>query len=352
MSAAVDTAYVNQFNLSLTDGIDETVLVAILDSLYHVPEKDLAETVSISHTEDFVNCPDRDDTTGHGSIVFRILSQHTINAEYELYRVVDRSGVVLQRDLLRGIGRAHIRRDVDIINLSLGLDHSHEGVSCDMPNEPCKVREAAIQAIDDGITVVAAAGNATEPSNDDQVCCPALADEVISVGGVTPACGAAAVDMTPNDPSRPRKFNRPPRAVWITNSEDLEVDGIPICSNLDCGPGHSCDEQRTMIDWPGNVESGAGTIDVLAPVSYPMFTDEGVPGMSSGTSFSAPFVSSIVVNMIALLKDSGHEYSPSQIQNAIVNTAKEVDMGEGRYVNAGEAIKQIGRRKGVKIELD
>jgi len=82
-----------------------------------------------------------------------------------------------------------------------------------------------------------------------------------------------------------------------------------------------------------------------------MWRDEGEPGISFGTSFSTPFVSAIITNMIGLMKHEDLKYTPSQVQNAIMNTAEEVDVGDGQYINAGEALKQIGRRKGIEVHL-
>ena len=332
--------------------VEKSASVAILDSIYK-PTKQFAANADIGFTRDFVNQRDTAETTGHGRTVVSFLAQAGKNIEYNFYRIVLDSGKIPQRSLLKAMGKAHLDHEVDVMNLSFGYDHSHNGISCDMPNEPCKVREAAKMAIEDGITIVAAAGNANdaeEGENDTAVCCPALLDEVITVGGMYVACTAVPKQGTAA-PMPQTQRPLPPLSCWITR--DNESEGMPICTGLDCSsvPSDECEDNQMILEWSWNVRHEPSEIDILAPVEYPVIGTDGRPRFTSGTSFGSPIVTGAVAEMIACLKSADKEPVPSQIQAAIANTGKEVDEGDGRYLQAYSALQRIADRKGIDISV-
>lgn len=349
MRSAVLSAYGDDFGLVSIGELEPNTDIAILDSCFK-PVQSFRDSYPVGHTEDFIGRPGIDDTTHHGQLVADILSAFTDNGRYNFYRIVQESGTIRQREVLKALGRAHLDHEVDVIHMSIGFDHSHDGVSCDMPSEPCKVRDAAVQATADGIVVVAAAGNSVSPANDDSICCPALATDVISVGGVYPACGAAFSSMSKRPGMNPKKLSRPPLAAWVADG-DGNLKGHPICTGLDCGPGHSCKEDKIMKSWSGNVDSDSAMIDILAPVLFPLMKSKNEPGITSGTSFAAPCITAVVAEIITLMKSKGCDYSPSQIQNAIMNTSNSADIGDGSYVQGRDAINQISSRKNLGIKL-
>ncbi|WP_175480254.1 S8 family serine peptidase [Natrinema salaciae] len=323
--------------------------VAIIDSVYNLPEE-FEEHIDSDRTEDFVGRPGLDDTTGHGTTVSNILYAFSRNVEFNFYRAVRETGTVLQRDLLKAIGRAHQTHDTDIINLSLGYDHSHDGVSCDMPNEPCKVREAAKRAIDDGITVVAAAGNADESDeaeNDEGVCCPALLNEVISVGGMFPVCTATAEEEHTSTTVGPNTRMLPPFAGWIHTGDPSEVIS-PLCTGLGCSPTENCGGNLAITEWGGNVDHEPSEIDVLAPGTFPLRNLDGEPDITEGTSFAVPVVTAVVAEITAFLKAHDEAVLPTQIQAALANTAEEVQHGDGLYLQGASALKRISSRKDLR----
>lgn len=331
---------------------DVNTSIAIIDSVYK-PSEEIQEKFRINVIEDFVGRPNIDDTTGHGKGVGSILFGGARNAEFSFYRVIRETGKVLQRDLLKAIHTAHNRDEVDLINLSLGFDHSQGDVSCDMPNEPCKVRFAVKQAVKDGSTVVAAAGNSDETDdemNDGAVCCPALLNEVISVGGMVPICTATPKNIDQPVGLGPSKRHLPPFACWVKR-KDSEEEGAPICSGLGCSPTETCEDNRVIWEWRGNVDHDPSEIDVLAPAAYPIENTKWEPDITVGTSYAAPFVSAQVSEMIAFLKLNDVEVEPSQIQAALTNTAKPVEEGSGRYLQGNEAMKRIAERKGLRANL-
>lgn len=320
--------------------------VAVLDSAYK-PSEAFREANNIGRTVDFVNQPDTDDTTGHARGVLSNLAGVSENLVINLYRVVQKSGVILQRHLLKALGKAHFDDEVDIINLSLGFDHSNDGVSCDMPNEPCKVRDAAKQAIDDGITVVAAAGN-NDPGddfeNDTSICCPALLDEVICVGGFLPACTYSSPQSTDTPVVGPANNAYPPLSCWLLEKGE-DAEGETICSGLGCTIGEDCDSNRVIVEWSGNPPAKNSKPNILAPVAYPIINTKNEPDITFGTSYATPYVSGILSSMIAIMKEAGVEWSPQELKNIIEQTAEPVEEGEGSYICATPAMSELKYQK-------
>lgn len=322
--------------------MDARYSVAVMDSVLSTTEK-FEERYNVVREMDLIGEPDIDDTTGHGKGVFSILYSTATNMDLYIYRVVRESGVILQRDLLKSMYAATYEDQVDVINLSLGFDHSTDGVSCDMPNEPCKVRESASRAIDEGISVVAAAGNA-DPTDDPEkhdmaVCCPALLDDTICVGGFVPFC-----TYKPPEEDRPgliRKDEKtlPPLAAWMV-PKDLEYSGLPLCTGLDCTPlGTQCEDNRVIQSWEGNVSDENRELDILAPVAYPIIDVDNEPNITRGTSYAAPYVTSAVGTILALLRENEKEATPQQLCSFVIDSGTPVDKGEGNYLCIEKAVK-------------
>lgn len=127
--------------------------------------------------------------------------------------------------------------------------------------------------------------------------------------------------------------------------------GSPICTGLGCTPQESCDDNQVLVEWGGNVNHDPSEIDVLAPVSYPIRNVDGEPDITSGTSFAAPFVTGLVAEITAFLKENGKTPHPTQIQAAIANTAETVEYGNGRYLQGNSALKRLAERKNLKTNI-
>jgi len=323
--------------------------VAVIDSVYN-PVDGFADAYEIGYCCDLVDHPDENETTGHGGIISSILGSYADDIEYNFYRVVQPSGKILQRHLLKAMGKAHLEHDVDVMNLSLGYDHSHDGVKCDMPSEPCKVREAAERAIEDGITVVAASGNSNsedEAKSDQSVCCPALLDEVISVGGMFVACTAQPQGATSTPPIQQPQPTPPPLACWV--SKDGDVPGAYVCTGLGCSmsPDSGCEDHQVVVEWGGNVENKSGDIDILAPTEFPGESDTGEPRMSAGTSYAVPMVTAVVSEAIEMLRYDHREPDPSQIRSVIRESSKDVQECEIGYLNGKGTLDMVAERNDI-----
>ncbi|MEF8876603.1 MAG: S8 family serine peptidase, partial [Haloarculaceae archaeon] len=261
-----------------------------------------------------------DDTTGHGSIVTAILLAASYNIEFNFYRVTQSNGLIQQRHLQNAIGMAHIEHDIDVINLSIGTDHSDNGsTDCSRNRTPCKISEAALKCIDDGITIVAAGGNRQQL---DSLSCPASVDEVICVGGYIPKCSAR---LTINGPlSVGGKYRKPPNACWINRPDDIGTDEV-LCSGQDCSPMHSCNGNRKDVEWEGTIASTGTKPDILAPCAIPVIV--GVPQISIGTSWATPFVTATTAEIVARVRDHGTDTSPQTLRQGIIEGAVPLDNG-------------------------
>lgn len=352
MRSQVFDSYRNICEIENVANYGENASVAIIDSEYK-PRTAFAESRDIGYCSDIINHPDDEATTGHGPTVANILSVFSDNIEFNFYRVVQSSGEIHQRHLLKAMGKAHLNHQVDVINLSLGYDHSHGGIKCDMPNEPCKTREAAKRAIDDGITVVAAAGNDNESDQykpDEDICCPALLDEVISVSGMFAACTAQPQESTASPTIQQPQPTPPPLSCWV--SKDDEVPGAYICTGLGCSmsPGSGCEDHRVVVEWGGNVDCDPADIDVLAPAEFPTRSDSGDPTVAGGTSYAAPIVTAVVAEAVILLKYGGETPNPDQIRSAIRHANEPLEDGDLGYLNGRRTLDEIAERNEITTE--
>lgn len=296
----------------------------------------------MSRTIDLLSDVDADDTTGHGTVVANLVSEFTLNAEFEFYRVVQENGRVLGRHLVEAFGKAHLVHDVDVLNVSLGNDHSTDGNGgCGAYGQPCKVRDAAQQAVADGIPVVSAAGNAEQF---DSVCCPGLAEPVICVGGFVSRC-TARLDAE-NPLSLAGREPLPPCACWVRTDGDAEPGGV-YCTGLGCSLDHDCEDHRELGPWRGNVRSVGEKPDVLAPATVP------VPGASPpvlhGTSWSTAFVSATVAEVVAGVRDAGARVSPATLRESIRNGAGVLDDGTERMFQERATLERVYDELGLQV---
>ena len=163
----------------------EKIKVAVLDSGVDCGNDiSLAYSISLVPGEEEMT-PVFMDGSGHGSSVAGLLAAEDngegitgINPNAEIYsiRVLDDANQAPLSRVIEGIYLA-IEKDVDIINMSFGLDTYSEALE-----------EAVRDAADAGILVVAAAGNTAG----DGVQYPAAYNEVIAVGSVDKEGEAAA----------------------------------------------------------------------------------------------------------------------------------------------------------------
>ena len=318
-------------SIRFTD-VDNSVSVAIIDSTFK-PSANFLCSENIGRKRRIIPGDD-DDTTGHGGAVASTCAAYTDHAVYNFYQVVQSGGSVLERHLIQGIGYAHLEDRVDIINLSVGNDHSDDGNGgCASHNQPCKLREAASSAISDGVHIVAAAGNSGQY---DSVCCPSLHDLCISVGGFLSKCLARIDADNETTTVGLDRETRPPFGCWLGN----DSDGPVLCSGNDCSlvSNHSCEDCREIVNWSGNVDPVRNKPDILAPAGKVIYLDP--PQIVPATSWAAPFVTSIAVELIAGARSKGETVEPYRLRRAFNDTAISVD-GQSKRINAEGALFQL-----------
>ncbi|RLF25913.1 MAG: hypothetical protein DRN01_05875, partial [Thermoplasmata archaeon] len=151
-------------NFGLTgDGIKICMLDTGVDS----------SVVSYSYGYDFVN-NDNDpfDDHGHGTRVASVLKKVAPDAELVVAKVIDKDGVGYESDVLAGL-KYCIQQNPDIILFSIGTKATSSGFYDENP-----VAELCNQAVEEGVFVVAAAGN----GGGRNLTSPACASKVFSVG--------------------------------------------------------------------------------------------------------------------------------------------------------------------------
>ena len=348
LSDSLYAHYSEQIRSGRFSDSDESAVIGVIDSVYE-PGDEFRDNNSVIGKRDLLTGADNDKTTQHGIHVSQLISTYSPSAAFRFYRVTQEATngtpAIYQRHLQQAMGYAHVVDDVDLMNISVGNDHSADnGAPCAMPNEPCKIRDAARKAIDEGICVVAGAGNIGQM---DSICCPALCDEVIAVGGSVSKCTARL--SADNAMSLNGRMIKPPLACWLENDgESTEV----LCSGRGCSIDMSCSEHQRHVKWEGNVPEGDGKPDVYAPAAALMTSDDADHGyINWGTSYATPLVAGAVCEMISGLKDSDVSYSPTVLKREIADNGTELDDGSGPLLNGREAIRAVYDHYGLQFNV-
>ncbi|RZT15501.1 S8 family serine peptidase [Fictibacillus sp. BK138] len=221
------------------------ITVAVLDTGIDYKHPDLGggfgKGMKVVNGYDLVN-NDNDpmDDNGHGTHVAGIVAANgnikgvAPDATLTAYKVLDKDGGGFASDIIKAIDLAINRENnpypADVINLSLG--GSGDGTDV--------VSQAAQNAVDSGVVVVAAAGN-SGPS-DQTINAPAAAEGVIAVGASTSGVHLPTLQMTSpvikdfesyyipfsaNPPSTPQSFKLVNGGRWY----EEEYDNIDVANN-------------------------------------------------------------------------------------------------------------------------
>lgn len=221
---------------------------------------------------------------------------------------------------------AAIDREVDVLNISAGRSrpnctHGH-----------CVYCTEVVRAIDEGVTVVAAAGNSPEAA----VHCPGNATSVICVGGVEYEC-------TYRMPRIPElRTNKPPLAYWTRLWSGHEyptsaADGT-YCTTRGCwSNGGGCDEYRSVTPWERNPIPSGGKPDILAPLHHATQREDQRPFVWAASSFAAPVVSGCLAGVLSSVDVSP---SPYAVQQAVRDGASRIDTA-GRVFDASETRERL-----------
>ena len=167
-----------------SDNKEESVLIAVLDTGVQVSHPDLKQR--IDGCQDFtqksgVKNNECEDTNGHGTHVAGIIAADggkdgvgmtgmDPSAKLLIFKVCDETGLCWADDVASAI-RASVKEGVQIITISVGSD-----------SESPLVRDAVKSASEDGVLIIAAAGN--DGSYSGSLDYPANYASVISVGAV------------------------------------------------------------------------------------------------------------------------------------------------------------------------
>jgi hypothetical protein len=274
----------------------------------------LSATYIINRHENYVYTEEAD-TTGHGGDVLETVGYFAPDAEFNLYRVIAENGRARRGDLVQAIADAG-QHGLDLLNISLGIAH-HEEDDYDCGGQ-CRVADEARLAIEDGLTLIAAAGN-REKDESLAVNCPARVEKAIGVAGFVSHCTADLID-TENSGQ-----------YWVQN----DTTRGPFCGQRGCSPAKSCANHRYEKPWAGNVAFSNTTPEVLAPVHHPAGSEE-TPVLQSGTSFAVPIVCGFLAAISGDLLEEGINPAPAEFRKAIQGGAVPIEEGEVGKFQAGE----------------
>lgn len=298
------------------DGID----IGIIDSVYELPEALTAE-VDIATPHRFLDTQAAQ-TRPHGMRVFQFTSKFAPHATYHFYQSIGEDGSIPIGAYEDAIEQA-IQDGVDILNISAGNDW-------DVPVDADPYSRKPQNALSEGITVIAAAGNYDRIPPQPPVNSPAAVDEVVSVGGVITTC--------PESPDAPH--TTPNQGPYYSYEEDESSDDPHVANKVCCGQngcmaGRDCLSNQTHEPWEGNPRESRGAIDVLAPIQYPFETESGGFQFDVGTSFSAPIVTGVLAEAYGDIRHAGGEIpSPRTAKATIKETAMPLRNQSSRLLDA------------------
>ena len=313
-----------------------SIHIGIIDSACRLPPH-LTNRHTINGGDDhsFID-DDEDDTTRHGTAVFRRISAFAPEAKVSLYQAV-RDDRKLPIEAYSGAVTQAIKDDVDILNLSAGVPWRH----------PVHLNPLVMETnrlINAGITVVAAAGNHFPGRYDERppVHCPSAAKDVISVGGLVVKC--------PRDPGHESASEPEGPYYWLTHDPGFRAEVSPdigvYCGELGCVGGTDCADHRQPQPWDLNPLPTDDKPDVLAPMHIirrrETSTEHGWEYLATGTSFSAPLVTGTLASIFDQLRDDGDGIPrPREVRQAVRTGAKEFDADLGPRYDAEGVLKEL-----------
>jgi|GEM_PF-2353213 len=280
--------------------------IGVVDTVYD-PENGFRQYHTMGRSERLIDTNDSS-TGAHGDDVTKILSYMTGDPTYHFFQVINENGKYDDGNLVNAIVWA-TDYGIDVLNLSLGTDHfSDEDKDCDQTGPDCAITEAVEYAVENGVILVAAVGN--KPGAD-AVCCPALSEQTIAVGGCVAKCTASL----PNDGAGVPSSFHPPHSYWVERGDGRGISDS-FCSMRGCAPRTSCDNNQVIEQWNGNTRFVYHTPDTLAPAVFPREDHLGLM-MGNGTSFATPIVTAMVATAIEPIIESGNDPNLSNIRRLI-----------------------------------
>lgn len=231
-------------------------------------------------------------STGHGDAVTKIAASIGWTDPNCTSNLAHRSGLGIGTDIVFhdvdgcvAVGNAlqvAAFLGADVVNLSLGLDPNF---SCNELFDCGGVNSLVWQAVDSGITVVAAAGNESSP-----ICSlshPAIRSEVIAVGGLN------TFNLTVNYDSA---------TIWPSSATGGYL--------YDCAPS----SVPTQCWQTSGIDLVAGAIHNYTGVDAPNCYANDASSIAAGTSFATPQISGAVSMIKDGLSDLGWPTNPKAIK--------------------------------------
>jgi len=286
------------------------VHIGIIDSAYRLPD-DYTEGYRTRELQSNAFISEQyPDTTGHCLKVFNQMKPYSPRATYTFYQAVRDDGHLCLEAFSDSITSA-IDDDVDILNISSGDPWRSS-------TQTNPVVQETTRAIDEGISIVASAGQ-HDPENQDSkppVFCPAAHSSVIAVGGLEVYCPAelnAEPDDCADDPIGPYYILRD------GDTHDNSPYNVAYCGANGCLGNESCITNQEEKPWERNPLPTGGKPDVLAPMHSLLYTKEnGNYRLTHGTSFAAPLVTASIANIFAELREENRSNpAPHEVRTAV-----------------------------------
>lgn len=304
----------------------DQVRIGILDSLQNPPKR-IARGLTIGTCESFVSSLE-DDTTSHGTKILDIILKYSPRSEFNFYQAVEENGRLPVQSFDAAIYAA-IEDDVDLLNISAG--EPWEG-----PIDAWPMTKPIRDAIDAGITIVAAAGNDPAEPSEQPINCPAAIEDVIAVGGFEVLCEGDG--------------DHPDGAYWAHKVDDQAEDEYPditatgvYCGQRGCG-STDCIKAQEERPWDNNPRPTNGKPDVVAPVHLPNTSNEGNPYLEVGTSFASPIVTGgIGLIFSELLEEQVEVPPPEEVREVVLDTSSPIDRGDYRKFNVTRSLDTLLR---------
>lgn len=327
----VHTAHGLAVNMPREGATGRSVHVGIIDSARRLPPS-VARGFEVRGGDDhsFVET-DEEETRPHCSQVFNLLAGYCPEATFSLYQAVTEDETLPLGGYSDAITAA-IDDGVDILNVSAG--DPWPGPVRANPN----VQETR-RALDEGITVVAAAGNwQSKQEQRPPVHCPAALEGVIAVGGFVSRCPADAGEERPDRKTGPYYVHTNPEFEY-----DDSVPGGTFCGQVGCIGGDSCLTNKSDVPWEYNAQPTGGKPDVLAPVHVPIETAEGKRSLAPGPSFAAPIVTGSLARILDELNRTDRQpTTPYRLREAVVAGAAPLDEGKQSKYDAMGVRRELG----------
>lgn len=332
LDSAVIRAQGQTTNIPRAGSAGDSVHIGIVDSAWKLSST-ITDGYDVIENDDnaFVDSS-RKKTVTHAREVFHRISSYCPDATFSLYQAVDENGQVPLGAYSDAITAA-IEDGVDILNVSAG-----DPWPAEIRINP-NVRETQ-RAIDEGICVVAAAGNDDTDGSDGNrpVHCPAALGPVIAVGAMEVLCPASIG-------SEPSEEIAGPYYCISEEPDDVLGDGSDeqtYCSQQGCTNGDACLTKQREVEWSGNPLPTGNKPDVLAPMHAPQ-TDGDDFFYRKGTSFAAPIVSGSLGCIFDEIKNENRSIpDPQSVREAVRSGSELIDSGDKSKYDAMGTREALG----------